>query len=84
QSRGFDLKLIPTLEGDRVSLKEAFKDISPANVLALIGPEGDFSPAETAAARAAGFLPVSFGANVLRVETAALYVCSILSYVFRG
>ena len=48
----------------------------------LIGPEGDFSPDETAAALAAGFLPVSLGTIVLRVETASLFCLSALRYEF--
>ncbi len=48
----------------------------------LIGPEGDFSAAESAAALAAGFLPVSLGSIVLRVETASLYGLSALRYQF--
>ncbi len=84
QSGSFDLKLIPTLEGERKPLAEALKGKSPSSILALIGPEGDFTPAETAAALSAGFTPVSFGKNVLRVETAALYVCSVLAFHFRS
>ncbi|MDR1647315.1 MAG: 16S rRNA (uracil(1498)-N(3))-methyltransferase [Zoogloeaceae bacterium] len=38
----------------------------------LIGAEGGFAPEETAAALAAGFLPVRLGARVLRTETAGL------------
>jgi 16S rRNA (uracil1498-N3)-methyltransferase len=83
QSAEFDLKLIPTLEGDRRELRDVLKALVPEKILVLIGPEGDFSPAETAAACKAGFIPVSFGPNVLRVETAALYIASILSYEFR-
>jgi 16S rRNA (uracil1498-N3)-methyltransferase len=41
-------------------------------VLFLSGPEGGLSPSEDAAARAAGFVPVSLGPRVLRAETAAL------------
>ncbi len=43
-----------------------------APVLFLSGPEGGLSPSEDAAARAAGFAPVTLGARVLRAETAAL------------
>jgi 16S rRNA (uracil1498-N3)-methyltransferase len=46
----------------------------------LIGPEGDFTPAEYAAARAAGFLPVTLGPLVLRADTAALYALSIVHH----
>ena len=38
----------------------------------LSGPEGGLSPSEDAAARAAGFVPVTLGPRVLRAETAAL------------
>jgi len=48
----------------------------------LIGPEGDLTPAEYRAAEAAGALPVTFGASVLRVDTAALYALSALKFVF--
>ena len=41
-------------------------------VTVLIGPEGDFSPAEVQAAMAAGFVPVSLGSSRLRTETAAI------------
>jgi len=41
-------------------------------VIAAIGPEGGFSSAEMAAAQAAGWLGVSLGPAILRVETAAI------------
>jgi 16S rRNA (uracil1498-N3)-methyltransferase len=41
-------------------------------VLALSGPEGGLSPSEEAAARAAGFRPVTLGPRVLRADTAPL------------
>jgi 16S rRNA (uracil1498-N3)-methyltransferase len=45
-------------------------DVAP--VALLSGPEGGLTPAEEAAALAAGFLPVTLGPRVLRAETAAL------------
>ena len=51
----------------------------PRSALWLIGPEGDFSPAEMTAAITAGFVPVTLGPLVLRSDTAALYALSILS-----
>jgi 16S rRNA (uracil1498-N3)-methyltransferase len=53
-----------------------------AAVTLLVGPEGDFTPEETTAALAAGFLPVSLGSIVLRVETATLFCLSALRYEF--
>lgn len=49
----------------------------PEEILWLVGPEGDFSPEEYAAARAAGFVPARLGANVLRAVTAAVYTLSV-------
>jgi 16S rRNA (uracil1498-N3)-methyltransferase len=40
----------------------------------LSGPEGGLSPAEEAAARAQGFVPVGLGPRVLRADTAPLAV----------
>jgi len=43
----------------------------------LVGPEGGLEPAETEAARAAGFAPVSLGPRILRVETAAIVAVAL-------
>lgn len=59
-------------EGSR-PLGEVLKEASPHQaVWFLSGPEGGLSAAEDERARAAGFVPVSLGARVLRAETAAL------------
>ena len=52
----------------------------PESVLMLIGPEGDFTPAEIALAKTHGCLPITLGPIILRVETAAIYCLSVLSY----
>jgi 16S rRNA (uracil1498-N3)-methyltransferase len=44
----------------------------PAAITTLSGPEGGLAPAELAAARAAGFRPLTLGPRVLRAETAPL------------
>ena len=59
---------------------QAHDGARPANVLMLIGPEGDFTPAEIALARSHGCAPLTLGPIILRVETAAIYCLSILSY----
>ena len=51
------------------------------DVCLLIGPEGDFSPAEVQRARHAGFEPVSLGMQRLRTETAALSACLTVHFV---
>ena len=56
----------------RTGITEAVKDCRDRDIVVLIGPEGDFSPKEVAAALQAGFVPVHLGSSRLRTETAAL------------
>ena len=53
-------------------------------VIVAVGPEGDFSVAEYALLRESGFWPVRLGANVLRVETAAIYLMSVVDQLLRA
>lgn len=46
-------------------------------VLILIGPEGDFSPAEIELALKNNFVPVTLGNNRLRTETAGVYAVTV-------
>ena len=63
--------------GEKPLLKDV---VQPgADALVLIGPEGDFSEEEVAAALALGFTPISLGRSRLRTETAALVACHILN-----
>ena len=48
------------------------------SILVLIGPEGDFTDEEVQDARNAGFVPLSLGNQVLRVDTAAIAVAGYL------
>jgi 16S rRNA (uracil1498-N3)-methyltransferase len=76
--KDFDLGLIPTLLGERKTLRDAFVGKRPKSVLAFIGPEGDFTDEEVDLAVKAGCIPVSLGETVLRVETAAVAVASFI------
>jgi len=76
----FDLKLIASLQPGARLLPQLLPAPRPASVLILIGPEGDFTPAEIAAACQTGCLPLSLGPLVLRAETAAIYTLSILHH----
>ena len=82
----FDLRLIGSLQPDAIHLKKILGDYTdqhrdrPKSVLMLVGPEGDFTPAELALAKTHGCLPITLGPIILRVETAAIYCLSVLSY----
>ena len=79
----YDLTLIASLQNDAQPLKKIFLEVEakrPASVLILIGPEGDFTPAELGLAKSYGCRPVSLGPIILRTETAALYCLSVLHH----
>lgn len=53
----------------------AEESFSFADIILLIGPEGDFSPSEVEWARQSGFQDIKLGNRRLRTETAGLYGC---------
>ena len=86
RKEAFELPLIASLQTGSRHPREYFRAFQgqhsrmPRSVCVWIGPEGDFTPAETEAIRAQGALPITLGPLVLRAETAAVYCLSILSY----
>jgi len=81
-SANYDLKLIPTLAGKRQTIKGALTKNKARNILVLIGPEGDFSDEEVTSAIKAGFIPVTLGDLVLRVETAAVSAAAFIRFYY--
>ena len=67
-------------ETPRRSIKEALEDYEGQDIVILIGPEGDFSPAEAELALANGFIPIHLGPSRLRTETAALTAVSAVYF----
>lgn len=68
--------MIATCAGeDRKPLMSVLDPVNPN--LILIGPEGDFSPAELLLAREAGFIGVTIGESRLRTETAGVVACTL-------
>jgi 16S rRNA (uracil1498-N3)-methyltransferase len=83
----FDLMLIASLQPDARHLKTVLAEYGPQpprSVLILIGPEGDFTPAELSLAKSHGCLPVTLGPIILRTETAAFYCLSVLAHELFG
>jgi 16S rRNA (uracil1498-N3)-methyltransferase len=79
------VKLIASLQAEarplKTVLREQFPALKPGTpIVVMIGPEGDFTPAEIGAARSAGFAPVSLGKIILRAETAAFFALSAIAY----
>ena len=76
----YDLALIAALDDSAVKLKESLSGFGGGRVAIAIGPEGDFTPAEIAQAKACGCKLVNLGSRVLKSDTAGLFVLAILNY----
>jgi 16S rRNA (uracil1498-N3)-methyltransferase len=85
----FEAVLAGLAEYDRILIGSLYEEAGPfrgvdltgiKRIALLIGPEGDFTREEVAAAVAAGAVPVSFGDRILRTETAAIFGLSVLVY----
>ncbi|OYV06405.1 MAG: 16S rRNA (uracil(1498)-N(3))-methyltransferase [Verrucomicrobiales bacterium VVV1] len=82
---GQELRLIASLAEGARPMREILRRADvPSRVVLLVGPEGDFTPAETQAALDAVFAPVTLGATVLRAETASLFCLSAIRYEFEN
>ena len=82
-SQGYDLRIIfhhgiPGLESR--SYPRDSRNVR--KVLALIGPEGGFTPDEVRLALEHAFVCVSLGPRILKADTAAVTACAILQHTF--
>jgi 16S rRNA (uracil1498-N3)-methyltransferase len=64
------------IAGEKKSLSGLGRE-APGSIL-LIGPEGDFTPAEVDRALAGGWLPITLGDTRLRTETAGVVAAALL------
>jgi 16S rRNA (uracil1498-N3)-methyltransferase len=86
RQENFDLPLIASLQSGSRHPREYFDAYQkrngrpPQSISVWVGPEGDFTAVEIAAAESDGARPITLGQLVLRVETAATYCLSVLNY----
>jgi len=71
-----DQKLIAIFDGEQ-HIHDQYDPTK--SVIIMVGPEGDFSSDEIAAAKRNAWTGVHLGKSRLRVETAAVYICSVLN-----
>jgi 16S rRNA (uracil1498-N3)-methyltransferase len=79
----FDIIFIGSLHAGARPFREAFQTLEKSGIkraAVLIGPEGDFTEEEVKSAVEAGAIPVTFGQQILRTETAAIFGLSVLAY----
>lgn len=55
----------------------------PSEIAFMVGPEGGFEKKEVIDLVKKGAVPINFGTNILRAETAAIYFISILDYLLK-
>jgi 16S rRNA (uracil1498-N3)-methyltransferase len=78
-----ELQLIASLSENPMNFRDILQSHPDLrSVTITIGPEGDFSPEETESALTAGFIPVSLGELVLRVETATMLCLSAIRFQY--
>ncbi len=61
-------------------LKTVLKSVKNNEINLVIGPEGGFTHEEAIAASGAGYISVSLGKRILRVETAAMIAAGLVLY----
>jgi len=76
------IRVLASLATGARPLRELLRGHAPTCIDVLVGPEGDFSADETAAALAVGFLAATLGSIVLRAETAAIFALGAMRYEF--
>jgi len=84
---GFDgIKIMLWEKAKGGELEKLRQNLPPSwnnkKIMLLVGPEGGFEDDEVGKAIEAGFVPVGLGPRVLRAETAAISIVSIIQYLF--
>ena len=78
-----DRKLIFWEEEDRQTIRQVLHDARFAEAVSyfiIVGPEGGLTRDEVARAGQAGFVSVTLGKHILKVETAAMAILAIIQY----
>lgn len=76
-----DLKLVCSVKEKENLLNHYLQDnCNYAKMIFVIGPEGGISDKEEELLNSFGYQSVSLGKRVMRVETAAIYVCSVMNF----
>ena len=85
----YDLLLVPYEKADGYSFKDSIEKVkslgkSDLKIGIVIGPEGGFEPSEIEQLQEAGAEIVTLGKRILRTETVALAMSSVIMYELGG
>ena len=76
-------KFICSVNEKSKTIKSILSNINISDtILFVIGPEGGFDNSEEEYLMNNGFIPITFGNNVLRTETASSFILSVINYEF--
>ena len=81
-AKSLELTLFPyELATDMTRTKELLKKVKPSQKIGVfVGPEGGFDQVEVEKAIESGALPITLGKRILRTETAAITMLSLLMF----
>lgn len=75
------LKIVCSTLEKQNTLKKVLKNNSKCDrIIMVVGPEGGLSSKEEQILEQLGFIPVTLGQNIMRVETVPIYLLSVLNY----
>ena len=83
-ANSYDSKFIAYENASLDSINEFSKLKESKNIAFIVGPEGGFSSEEVSKYNAQGFVSISLGRNILRCETAPIYIASLISFIKGG
>lgn len=78
----YENEKVNSIKNELVKLKDACKNKEKIDIAVVIGPEGGISDGEVSKIEGAGAKVVTLGNRILRTETVALCVASIVMYEF--
>lgn len=79
----YNYKFLCTVNEESKYIKEELQKVNINDrIVFVVGPEGGFTDNEEKEFFENGFIPVSLGQNVLRTETAGLFILSVINYHF--
>ena len=77
----FDYKLICSTRNPKNLVNNYLqKQDDYATMIFVIGPEGGIAPSEEDLLESYGYIPITLGSRIMRVETAAIYIASIINF----
>ena len=78
----YDYKLVCSTTNKTNLVNNYLQDINKcAKIIFTVGPEGGISTKEEDFLISKGYTPISLGSRIMRVETAAIYIASIINFL---